>query len=136
MHGRGGVGVTLYSPGCGGCVSSPSLVFSFPRCWCHRCCSSLPLPLLSPRCRHIVAISPVVPSKRPPAPAIPPASSGLQWRGRVLGRRFVGVLVVLPSLPLAPAIPPASSRSQWGCWVIPASCWWSSPWSLPCRWTW
>jgi hypothetical protein len=68
----------------------PSLVLSSPRSWCRRCCRSLPLPSLSPRCRPVVVVSPVVPSKRPPAPAIPPASSGSQWRGRVLGRRFVG----------------------------------------------
>jgi hypothetical protein len=40
-----------------------------------------------------------------------------------------------PSWPLAPAIPPASSRSQQGggCWVIPGSCWGSSPSSLDRR---
>ena len=50
---------------------------------------SLLLPLLSPRCCPIVS---VVPLKRPPAPVIPPVSSGSQWQVHVLGCCVVGGL--------------------------------------------
>ena len=101
---KGGVGVALYSPSCSGCMLSLSLVLSSPQCWCCRCCHSLPLPSLSPHSRPIVVVSPVVPSKRPPAPAIPPASSGLQWGEWVLGHRFVGGFC-RSHQPLAPSNP-------------------------------
>jgi hypothetical protein len=50
---------------------------------------SLLLPSLSPHCHPIVS---VVPLKRPPAPVIPPASSGSQWQVQVLGCHVVGGL--------------------------------------------
>ena len=95
----------MYSPGCTGCVLSPLLVLSSPQCWCCRCCRSLPLPSLSPHSCPIVVVSPVVSSKRPPAPAIPPASSGSQWGEWVLDHCFVGGFC-RSHQPLAPSNPP------------------------------
>jgi hypothetical protein len=111
----GGLGVPLYLPGCGGCVSSPSLVLSSPRCWCRRGCRSLLLLSLSPRCRPVVS---VVPSKRPPAPAIPPASSGSQWRVQVLGCRFVGGLCRSSSAISTPqsTLRAVARSGEGGCW--------------------
>ena len=116
----------MYSPGCGGCLSSASLVLSSPRCWCCRCCRSLPLPSLSPRCCPLVVVSPMVPSKRLPAPTIPPASSGSQRGEWVLGRHFVGGFR-RSRQPLAPPNPPCKqslAAVEVGAGV---GCWCSSP---------